>query len=352
MKIISVETRLLRMKLTASYTIAYETVDTVDILFMRIETDKGIIGSGCGAPTPSITGEMPEMVYRAAKELAEPILMGADPLRSALLLNTLKSAVPDKPSLTAMVDMALYDIRGKVAGLPLFLLMGGFREKIKTSITIGIMSEVDTLAKAAEFVKQGFKVLKIKGGTCVHGDIARVMKVREKVGNFIQLLFDANQGYTVSETLLFCKKTAAAGLELIEQPTPANEPKLLGRVKGKISIPVMADESLMNSQDALACVGLVDMVNIKLMKCGGISEALQINAIACAAGQGAMVGCMDEPALAIAAGLHFALARPNVVYADLDGHLDLAADPTAGAVRLEDGFLYPNMVPGLGFTLD
>lgn len=354
MKITKIEFWSIDLKLKEPYTIAYERIDHATNIFTRIETSKGITGFGCAAPDLAVTGETQETVLRVSKEIIEPALVGVDPIRIAYQLNKLKEPLQKHPSAMAMVDMALYDILGKTANLPLYQMLGGFRDRMKTSITIGIMNVEETVKRAKQFVEHGFKVLKIKGGSDVDEDIERMIKVREAVGAKIDLRFDANQGYTVEQSLKFVEGTRAVKIELIEQPTPKGEPDLLGRVTNNVHIPVMADESLMDLRDAfrLARRDLVDTVNVKLMKVGGIDEALHINSVAKAANLEVMVGCMDESALSIAAGLHFALARPNVEYADLDGHLDLIDDPADGAVILKDGVLYPTEKPGLGFDID
>ena len=353
MRITALEAWPVTMRLAVPYTIAYESVDSAINIFLRIETNQGITGFGCAAPDLQVTGESAEDVLRVFTDIIQPSLKGSDPHRIAFLLHRLQLYLKNNPSALAMVDMALHDILGKSTGMSIFKLFGGFRIRIKTSITIGILPPDETILKAKEFVLQGFKSIKIKGGQNVDLEAEKILKVREAVGKNIELRFDANQGYSVEDTLKFVEKTRPANLELIEQPTPRAELDQLGTVTSGVSIPVMADESLMNLRDAfrLARRDLMDMINVKLMKVGGISEALQINAVARSAGLEVMVGCMDEAALAIAAGLHFALARPNVLYADLDGHLDLIDDPSSGAVTIRDGYLYPTDKPGLGFDL-
>lgn len=354
MKIKSLESWPVTMRLNERYTIAYEHVDQTVNVFVRIDTDTGVSGFGCAAPDEAVTGETSDSVLDTLSRANRDVLQGHDPLRYALLLERLADTLPNAPSARAAVDMAIFDIVGKVANLPLWKLLGGYRDSIKTSVTIGVLPLSDTTRRAKELIDQGFVCLKLKGGIDVEDDIKRVLDVRRAVGGDIELRFDANQGWSVEESRHFVERTRSAGLELLEQPTRRDQPDLLGRVAKTVPVPVMADESLMSLRDAfrLAKNELADMVNVKLMKVGGIFEALQINAVARAARLEVMIGCMDESALAIAAGLHVALARRNVAYADLDGHLDLVGDPAAGAVRLERGTLYPTSRPGLGFDIE
>lgn len=353
MEITRVKVWPVEMRLEEPYTIAYETVARVVNVFIRIETNTGVVGYGCASPDKEVTGETPESVMEAVGEIYLPLLKGADPVRIARLIEMIRTTLKTKPSAVALVDIALHDILGKVAGLPLWKLLGGYRRRFKTSVTVGILPVDETVARARDWISRGFQVLKIKGGREVNVDIERVLKVREAVGNEVELRFDANQGYGVAEAEAFVEGTRSAGLELFEQPTDKSRPDRLGSVTRRVRLPVMADESLVSLGDAfrLAKHGVVDMVNIKLMKVGGIYEALLINGVARAAGLEAMVGCMDEAALGIAAGLHFALARPNVAYCDLDGHIGLIGDPTAGAVSIRNGILYPTGRAGLGFDL-
>ena len=350
MKIVRVDAAMITCPLTTPYVIAYESVSDVVNILIQVVTDTGIVGVGVAAPDFHVTGETASEALRAVEEIGAPLLVGRDPLRPAQIADRLKKKLKPWPSVRSGIGIALCDVMGKKAGVPAFKLLGGFRDRMMTSITVGILDEIDTVKACLEHVRAGFKALKLKGGKDVDLDVVRILKVREAVGEGIFIRFDANQGYLPEEAVRFVAGTRSAKVEVLEQPTPKNDLEMLGTVTRRVSVPVMADEVLLSVKDAfrLAKRGLADMVNIKLMKVGGIQEAFAVNAVARAAGLEAMVGCMDELALGIAAGLGVALGSPNIVFADLDGHIGLEGDPTCQSVTLKNGVLFPNPAPGFG----
>ncbi len=354
MKIIRADVWEVRIALEEPYAIAYSSVEDAVNVFLRLETSTGVVGYGCANPDEHVTGETPLSVRTSLHEACQGILHGADPLRLNWILAELEAHLPTQPSARAAIDMAFCDLVAKLADLPLWKFLGGFRDRIKTDITIGLLPIAATVVRAQCWLQQGFSALKLKGGLDVEDDIRRVWAVRESVGPRVELRFDANQGYTAEQAIHFAGEIRGAELAFLEQPTPRDEPHLLGQVQRAVEIPVMADESVLNSQDALllARQEAVQMLNIKLMKTGGVLEAQRVAAIAQAFGMKVMVGCMDESALGISAGLHFACSCPTVTLADLDGHLGMLNDPAHAGFVLESGELIPSNEPGLGMRIE
>jgi L-Ala-D/L-Glu epimerase len=350
MKIKKIECFRLDMPLSIPYTIAYETITKATNIILKLSTDNGLTGWGCAAPDVPVTGETPEDVIDNMENVIRGVLENQSPFQIARIHQQLKKQLVNSSSSVAMVDIALHDIMARRARLPLYQLIGGYKHSIETSITIGILSLDDTLDRAYRFLQQGFSILKLKGGLSLCDDIEKVLKMREKLGGDFRLRFDANQGFTAQESIEFIDKAKKADIEIFEQPTSKKNEDQLGHVTQNVQVPVMADESIKTIKDAfrLASNDLIDMVNIKLMKVGGILESQHINSVAKAAGLEVMVGCLDECSLGISAGLHFTLSRPNIEYADLDGYMDLEGDPFAGLFRLEKGMLHPSQDDGLG----
>lgn len=349
MKITGVSYKRYNLELTEPYTIAYETISDATNYVLTVETDAGITGFGCAAPDLQITEETTKSIEYSIEEIIIPALLGSNPFHYARILDEIRNTEKVKSSALAMTDAALHDLMAKKAGVPLYQLLGGFRSSIPTSVTIGILPIEETLKKADQFIEDGFFILKVKGGLDTDEDIRKLQLIRDKYPKVI-LRFDGNQGYSVEESIDFSKKTNEIGIQIFEQPLSIDDEHLLEHLISKVSHPVMADESLKTLDDAhrLTKNDSSDMINIKLMKIGGILEGMHINSVAKAAGNEVMVGCLDECSLGISMGLHFALSRPNIEFADLDSHLDFEKDPFKGLFHLEKGFLYPNDKPGLG----
>jgi o-succinylbenzoate synthase len=355
MKITSVSAIPIELKLKDTFVIANESMDVVENVFFKIKTDSDIIGWGCATPD-SVTYETKDTVINCFNKIVKDILVGEDPIKINYINDVIDEKIKGNPSLRAGINMALYDILGKQANMPLFKLLGGYRDKIETSVTIGLNSIDMMVEKAKELVSSGFTCLKIKCGIDPNQDIETVLAIRSAIGSNIKLRMDANEGYTLEKALHVIEtlEKLGADIELLEQPTPAKYLYALKEVTAQCPVPIMADETALTLRDSLKLIKMeiADMINIKLMKIGGITNAIKANIFAELAEIPVMVGCMNESMGAMAAGVHFACSFKNIQYADLDSALDFECDVVKGGASYKDGFVIPSNKPGLGIVVD
>lgn len=338
---------------TKPYTIAFKTIDSVKNVFVEITLESGITGLGSGNPSEYVVGENLSQCIEALQQNSLTFLYGRDIREVRQLAFEVWQRFPKNPAARAALDIALFDAFTKFLRIPLVKFLGQKIEKLPTSNTIGIKNVTETLQEAKEYIARGFKILKVKLGKNLEEDIERLVKLREVVGKEIVIRIDANQGYTFESTIEFYQRTVALDIELIEQPLPAGAVTDMKKLPEEIRRKVAADESLITPADALELLKppvAAGIFNIKLMKCGGVSQALMIADVALSGGIDLFWGCNDESIVSITAALHTAFACRNTKYIDLDGSLDLAADIVTGGFILEDGFMYCSNKPGLGVT--
>jgi len=351
MRITNVELFEMAIPLVKPFVIASGTQRTYNGILLRLETDDGTVGWGEAAPSKNVTGETPEDVSR---ELGAAIsrLHVLDPLETQASIRKASGFIKG-PSALAALDIALHDLKGHHYGIPVRHLLGGSRSSVETSVTITIRDEKETLRQAEELISQGVRILKLKIGSEPDDDIARIRKLRTWLGSGVRLRVDANQGYTASEALRVLRAMYQCDIEFCEQPVPAGDLKALARVRRASPIPIMADESATSPEALLRIIRekAADMVNLKLMKAGGITGAFRMADIAAAAGMPCQMGCFLETRLGISAATHLACAHSNILYADLDGHLELADDPTKGGVVTRDGVNLLTEGAGLGVSV-
>ena len=336
---------------TRPYTIAFKTVDQVRNAFVELTLDDGLTGIGSGNPSEYVVGENLAQCLEALQEKNLQFLVGRDIREFNQLTFEVWQKFPKNPSARAALDIALYDTFTKYLGVPLVKFLGQKIKSLPTSNTIGIKNVDDTLREAQEFISMGFKILKVKLGKDLAEDLERMVRLREKFGKEIVLRIDANQGYTVEQTKEFYKKTKDLNIELIEQPLPAKAVAEMKSLPDEIKLKIAADESLITPKHALELVKppfAAGIFNIKLMKCGGVSEGLKIADIALHEGVDLFWGCNDESIVSITAALHAAFASSKTKYIDLDGSLDLGNDVVKGGFILKEGVMYCSDKPGLG----
>lgn len=349
MRIASLTARAVDVPLTRPYVITSGRADSVSMVVFELAADDGTRGYGQASPAPTVTGETCAASLAALVPPATEWLLGRDP-RDPMLLEELRARCPG-PAARAAVDMALCDVTARARGVPWIETLGRVHHDLPTSITIGQKPVAETLAEADEYRARGFAVLKVKIGADIDEDLERLRQLRRRFGAAITLRVDANQGYDERALRRLMDQIDALDLEMIEQPLPPGGEDLLRTLPMAVQRRLAADESVHDAADLrrlLADGCPYGIVNVKLMKCGGPRAALELAETCRQHDRELMWGCNDESALSIAAALHAALAAPATRYLDLDGSLDLAADPFTGGFALTGDRMSTLVDPGLG----
>jgi len=348
MKVKELKAFVAELKFKEPFTISAGTSYSTKNIIIVVEDDNGLKGFGEACPSFRVNRETVESNLEALRKLA-PEVIKLSPLNMERVREAL-GKVKGNPSIKAALETALWDLLGKEIGKPLYNLLGGYREFIETDLTISLKAPEEMAYDAKKAVEMGFSVVKVKVGRGLPEDIRRVEVVREAVGDEIRIRVDVNEGWDLEEALRALPKLAELKVELCEQPLKANDLKGLAKLRKEGLVPIMVDESVHDSKEVLKVIEMeaADYINIKLMKCGGISEALRIAYIAEASGIKCMIGCMGESELGIAAATHVAQGVKNIEIADLDSDI-LLADKLVeeGSVTLNNG-LRKALGPGIG----
>lgn len=352
MKIIKVEIGHISVPLKRTFKTALRVVNSVEDVIVKITTDTGNVGYGEAPPTGVITGDTTGAIIGAIEDHIRKSITGLDIENFEQIMIKLNKSIVKNTSAKAAVDIALYDLYGQLYGAPLYKLLGGYRKEIVTDITISVNSPEQMALDSLDAVKLGYKTLKIKVGTDSLMDIERLKAVRKAVGNDVKIRIDANQGWKPKEAVYTLRKMedSALDIEFVEQPVEAHDIQGLKFVTDNVAIPVMADESVFSPEDALKIMQnrACDLINIKLMKTGGINNALKICSAAEIYGVECMMGCMLESKVSVTAAVHLAAAKSIITKIDLDGPILCSEDPIEGGAVFNESIIRLTDEPGLG----
>ncbi|MBM7616439.1 dipeptide epimerase [Alkaliphilus hydrothermalis] len=353
MKIVDIQMGDLIIPLKKPFKTALRTVNAVEDVVVKIITDTGHVGYGEAPPTAVITGDTTGAIKWAIEKHIKPQLIGMEIENFEEMMIRLDKTLVKNTSAKAAVDIALHDLYGQLYNAPLYKLLGGYRKEIITDITISVNDPEEMARDSIEAVKLGYRTLKIKVGKDAKMDIKRMKAIREAIGYDVDLRIDANQGWKPKEAVYSLRKMEDAGLniEFVEQPVVAHDFEGLKLVTDNVSIPVLADESVFSAKDAMTIIQMraADLINIKLMKTGGIHNALKICSIAEVYGVECMIGCMLESKLSVTAAVHLAAAKSIITKIDLDGPVLCAENPIEGGATFEEYKITLSDSPGLGF---
>ncbi len=352
MRITDIRIGEISVPLKTPFKTALRTVNSVEDIIVEIHTDTGKVGYGEAPPTGVITGDTKGAITGALNEHIIKSIKGMDIENFEDIMLMLNSCILKNTSAKAAVDIALYDLYGQLYSAPVYKLLGGNKKEIITDITISVNEPEIMAMDSIDAVRRGFETLKVKVGKDTSKDIERIKAIRNAVGYDVKLRIDANQGWKPKEAIKILRKMEEENLnlELVEQPVTAHDIEGLKLVTDNISIPVVADESVFSPEQALRILQerAADLINIKLMKTGGLYNALKICSLAEIYGVECMIGCMLEAKVSVNAAVHLAAAKSIITKIDLDGPALCSEDPIEGGAVFEEFKISLNDAPGLG----
>ena len=352
MKITGVRLGKISVPLRVPFKTALRSVSSVEDVIVEVYTDTGEVGYGEAPPTGAITGDTTGAILGALQDHIIKTVVGRDVDEFEDLMQALNKCIVGNTSAKAAMDMALWDLYGQLYRIPVYKLMGGSRKEIITDITISVNDPEEMARDAVDAVRRGYDTLKIKVGAHPELDVARLTAVRQAIGNDTRIRIDANQGWEPKQAVRLLNQMQEKGLdiEFVEQPVKAHDIDGLKYVTERSYVPVLADESVFSPEDAVRIMqtGAADLVNIKLMKCGGLYNALKIVSAAEVYGVECMIGCMLEAKISVNAAVHLACAKKIITKIDLDGPVLCSEDPILGGAVFDEQRITVSDEPGLG----
>ena len=353
MKITEIRFGMLRVPLKTPFKTALRTVEAVEDIVVCVHTDTGHVGYGEAPATAVITGDTHGSIIEAIDKFIAPRVIGQEVANLNRITGLIQGALERNTSAKAAVEIAVYDLFGQLYGVPLYKILGGGDPVITTDITISVDYIDKMVADSISAVDRGFESLKIKVGKDIGVDIERVKAIHSAVEGRALLRLDANQGWTAKQAVhaIGMLEDAGVRLELVEQPVKARDLDGMKYVTERVHTPIMADESVFGPTEVIELIRMraADIINIKLMKTGGLSNAIRIADIAALHGVECMIGCMLESSISVAAAVHLAVAKADAITkVDLDGPSLCAFNPVDGGVIFNESEISVTDAPGLG----
>jgi len=354
MKITNIHTKILQAPLKTPFITSLRRVDKLEDLVVMIECDDGSIGFGEGAQTPQITGETIGSMM-ATIAFLKPHIVGKEIEDFETILKNIHNLILKNTTAKSALEIALYDLKAKSSKLPLYRMLGGSKTVFKTDITISMSGIDKMISDSQKAILLGYDTLKIKIGENPLKDVERVSEIYKAIDKSITLRLDANQGWSAEEsvTLLHALEKQNIIAEFIEQPVAADDIEGLKYIKERVQTPLLADESIFSIKDARRLLEMqaIDYVNIKLAKTAGITQALELADLSKSFGVKCMIGCMLEGPISVAAGVHVASAKADIItMLDLDAVSLLASHPVKTDILFNESKITLCDTHGLGVS--